>query len=73
LVNASVKLDPSPFKQVYQPGHPDANDAGYVSMPNVNTMEEMVHMISASRSYEANVKVISATKHMANKALEIGQ
>ena len=73
LVSASTELDQRPFKEVYQPGHPDANDQGYVSMPNVNTMEEMVNMISATRSYEANVKVITATKHMANKALEIGQ
>ena len=73
LVQASIQPDQRPFKEVYQPGHPDANPQGYVQMPNVNVMEEMVNMISASRSYEANVKVIGATKNMAAKALEIGQ
>jgi len=73
LVEASTSPDNRPFKEVYQPGHPDANPEGYVKMPNVNVMEEMVNMISATRSYEANTKVIGATKNMAAKALEIGQ
>jgi len=73
LVRAQVQTDDRPFKKVYQPGHPHADATGYVSMPNVNVMEEMVNMVSATRSYEANVKAIGATKAMAEKALEIGR
>ena len=65
--------DPRPFKTVYDPYHPNADNNGYVYYPNVNVMEEMVNMLSASRSYEANVSVIKATKNMALKALEIGR
>jgi flagellar basal-body rod protein FlgC len=57
----------------YEPQHPDANEKGYVAMPNVNLVEEMVNMISATRSYEASVTAINATKSMAMKALEIGR
>ena len=57
----------------YDPSHPDADSDGYVAMPNINVMEEMVNMISATRSYEANVTAIKAAKDMALKALEIGQ
>lgn len=63
--------DESPFRLVYDPGHPDANADGYVAYPNVNTIQEMTDMISATRSYEANVTVINAVKGMAAKALEI--
>ena len=65
--------DPRPFKTKYDPHHPDADERGYVAMPNVNLMEEMVNMISATRSYEANVTAIKATKDMTLKALEIGR
>jgi flagellar basal-body rod protein FlgC len=58
---------------IYDPTHPDANEQGYVSMPNVNTVEEMVNMISASRSYEANVTAFNSMKSMVTKALEIGK
>ncbi len=68
-----VISDSRPFKQVYNPQHPDADASGYVLYPNVNPMEEMVNMISASRSYEANVTAFNATKNMALKALEIGK
>lgn len=57
----------------YEPTHPDANEEGYVAYPNVNLMEEMTNMIQASRSYEANVQAIQATKDMALSALEIGR
>jgi flagellar basal-body rod protein FlgC len=57
----------------YEPGHPQANEQGYVSMPNINVIEEMVNLTMASRSYEANVAAINATKKMALKALEIGR
>jgi len=64
--------DNRPFKKVFEPNHPSANAEGYVLYPNVNAMEEMVNMISALRSYEANVTVLNAVKSMATKALEIG-
>ena len=57
----------------HDPDHPDADEDGYVALPNINVMEEMVNMISATRSYEANVAAVKAAKDMALKALEIGQ
>ncbi|MGZ3689968.1 MAG: flagellar basal body rod protein FlgC [Pseudobdellovibrio sp.] len=57
----------------YEPNHPDANEEGYVAYPNINLMEEMTNMIQATRSYEANVQAIQATKDMALSALEIGR
>ena len=70
---SKVVEDRRPFQVVYDPQHPDANDEGYVQLPNVNLLEEMVNMMSASRSYEANVTAINAAKGMAQKALEIGR
>ncbi len=73
-VNVSEIIDdPRPFKTVYDPYHPSADKDGYVRYPNVNVIEEMVNLLSARRSYEANVSVIKAAKSMANKALEIGK
>ena len=57
----------------YDPQHPDADEKGYVAMPNINVMEEMVNMISATRGYEANVTALKAAKDMAARALEIGK
>ena len=57
----------------YEPGHPDANAEGYVAMPNVNVMEEMVSLMEASRSYEANTAAFNATKNMAQSALDLGR
>ncbi|MBI3802999.1 MAG: flagellar basal body rod protein FlgC [Nitrospirae bacterium] len=65
--------DDRPFKRVYEPQHPSADSDGYVLYPNINAMEEMVNMISALRSYEANVTALNATKSMAMKALDIGR
>jgi flagellar basal-body rod protein FlgC len=65
--------DESPFKKKYNPGHPDADEEGYVNLPNVDVITEMVNMISASRAYEANVNAINTTKNMAMKTLEIGK
>jgi flagellar basal-body rod protein FlgC len=65
--------DSRPPIKKYDPMHPDADVNGYVSMPNINLMEEMVNMISATRSYEASVTAIKSAKDMALKALEIGQ
>jgi flagellar basal-body rod protein FlgC len=67
-----IREDNGPLKKVYDPNHPDADEQGYVSLPNVNLMEEMVDMISTSRAYEANVAATSATKSMIQRALEIG-
>jgi len=69
----AVEDDQSPFKRIYDPGHPDADKDGYVTMPNVDVIIEMVDMISATRSYEANVTAVNAFKSMAMKALEIGK
>jgi flagellar basal-body rod protein FlgC len=65
--------DQSPLRPVYNPTHPDADENGYVMMPNVDIMKEMVDMISATRSYEANVTALNASKAMFMKALEIGK
>ena len=62
-----------PFEKIHDPGHPDADLEGYVTYPNVNVLEEMTDMVSATRSYEANVNVINATKHMFLKSLEIAK
>lgn len=68
-----IYQDERPPLTKYDPQHPDADQNGYVSVPNINLMEEMVNMMMASRSYEANVAAINATKKMALKALEIGK
>ena len=68
-----IYRDDGPPKLKYDPGHPDANDEGYVALPNVNVIVEMINMLSATRSYEANVTAINATKSMMLKALEIGR
>lgn len=65
--------DESAFKLDYNPSHPDADEYGYVQMPNVDLAKEMVDMMSATRSYEANVTVFNSTKQMAMTALEIGK
>lgn len=68
-----ITKDNSPLKKVYDPSHPDANAEGYVDMPNVNIVAEMVDMITATRAYEANVTAVNSAKSMAMKALEIGR
>ena len=65
--------DPAPAKLVYQPQHPLADLSGYVAMPNVNAVDEMVNMISASRSYQNNVEVMNTAKTLLLKTLTIGQ
>ncbi len=69
----SIIEDSSPLKPVYNPSHPDADAEGYVYMPNVDITKEMVDMLSASRSYEANITMLNASKAMVSKALEIGR
>jgi flagellar basal-body rod protein FlgC len=70
-IDANETVDPAPPRMVYDPGNPDADANGYVAMPNVNVVTEMVNMISASRSFEANVVAITAAKNMAKDSLEI--
>ncbi len=65
--------DQSDFKMVYSPSHPDADENGYVSYPNVDTVTEMVDLLTATRAYEANITAFNATKNMALKALDIGK
>jgi flagellar basal-body rod protein FlgC len=68
-----ITEDTAPFKQEYNPTHPDADENGYIQLPNVDILKEMVDMMSATRSYEANVTALNATKSMITKALEIGK
>jgi flagellar basal-body rod protein FlgC len=68
---AGIRADATPNRLVYDPGHPDADARGYVSMPNVQPVTEMVDLISASRGYEANVTVMQTAKQMFSKTLEI--
>ncbi len=70
---AAVVEDTSPMKQVYDPKNPLADEKGYVTMPNVNVVEEMVNMISASRSYQSNVDMMNTTKTLLLKTLSLGQ
>lgn len=70
---AGIKEDTRPGMMVYEPGHPDANAQGYVEYPNVNAVEEMVNMITASRAYEAGVTSIESVKQMGQSALSIGR
>ncbi|MCL5062581.1 MAG: flagellar basal body rod protein FlgC [Nitrospiraceae bacterium] len=66
-----IMEDERPFKMVYDPSHPDANKDGYVSYPNINTIEETVNLISATRAYEANLTLINSYKEMFMKTLDI--
>ena len=68
-----VVTDPSPPRLVYDPQHPDANADGYVEMPNVHVVKEMVDLITATRAYEANIAALNSAKSMAQRALEIGR
>ena len=70
---SKIVEDDTPFKLKYEPGHPDADENGYVEMPNVDTIKEMVDLISAQRSYDANITAMNASKSMLMKALDIGR
>jgi len=70
---SGIKKDDAPPRMVYEPGHPDADAEGYVKMPNINIITEMVDMMTASRAYEANVTSVNVAKSMMLKALEIGK
>jgi flagellar basal-body rod protein FlgC len=68
---AGIVEDPSPPRRVYDPGHPDADAQGYVTMPNVNTVTEMTDLIGASRAYEANVTAMQTAKSMFARTLDL--
>jgi flagellar basal-body rod protein FlgC len=68
---AAIVEDATPLKRIHDPGHPDADADGYVEMPNVDTVTEMVDLISAQRAYEANVTAMQAAKQMFSKTLEL--
>lgn len=70
---SKIVEDEAPPRMEYEPDHPDANEEGYVAYPNVDPLKEMVDMMSATRSYEANVTATNASKSMLLKALEIGK
>lgn len=77
-VNAGVRVagiveSQAPLKMEYQPDHPNANEEGYIFRSNVNVMEEMANMVSASRAYQNNVEIINASKQMLTKTLSLGQ
>ncbi len=69
----SITEDPSDYRLVFDPGHPDADPKGYVKMPNVNIVEEMVDMVSATRAYEANITALNDTKSMISAAIDLGK
>ena len=70
---ASISNDPTPGQKIYDPRHPDADAQGMVTMPNVNVSTEMVDLITASRTYEANLSVVKAARQMAQKTIDIGR
>jgi Flagellar basal body rod protein len=69
---AKIIEDPSPFKRVYNPSHPDADSEGYVLYPNVSISQEMVDLISATRAYEANIACFNTVKQIFLRTLDIG-
>lgn len=73
VVITSVSEDPSPFEMKYDPGNPDADENGWVQMPNVDLLTEITDLMVSTRSYEANVTAFNASKAMAQRALEIGR
>jgi len=72
-LQSTVIEDLKPFQSIYDPSHPDSDRDGYLLLPNINIVEEMVDMMKAVRSYEANITAFNAVKSMALKALEIGR
>ena len=72
-VQAGVVEDQAPFRRRFDPSHPDADPEGFVALPNVDTPEEMVNMLSASRAYQANLTAIGLLRDIAQKSLELGK
>ena len=73
VVVSEVQEDSRPPVRVYDPSHPDADPTGYVSYPDINVLQEMVDLMTASRAYEADANVVEATRDMALQALQIGR
>ncbi|MFZ0944022.1 MAG: flagellar basal body rod protein FlgC [Syntrophobacteraceae bacterium] len=69
---ADIVSDGRDFKQLYDPGNPDADDKGIVLMPNINPVEEMSNLVTASRAYEANLAALQTSRQLALKSMEIG-
>lgn len=70
---AAIRQDPTPGQKLYDPSHPDADAQGMVTMPNVNVSREMVDLITASRTYEANLSVVKTARQMAQRTIEMGR
>ncbi len=70
---AGVVEDQTPFERRYEPSHPDADEEGYVAMPNIDPSEQMVDMLNATRAYQANLAAIGLIRDLTNKALELGK
>lgn len=70
---SKITIDQTPPRMIYDPKHPDANKEGFVAMPNINMVEEMINMMTASRSYEASVTSMKSVIDMAQKALSLGK
>jgi flagellar basal-body rod protein FlgC len=70
---SGIAIDARPAKLVYEPGHPDADENGYVAYPDINVVEEMAHLMTSQRGYEASATTMEAIKQMYNKALEIAR
>ncbi len=70
---AKIMNDPTPGQKIYMPGHPHADAKGYVTMPNVNVIEEMADMMTASRSFEANLQVIKSARQMVTRSISIAE
>ena len=68
-----IRTDDSPGHKIYDPSHPDADEKGLVEMPNVNVVEEMVNMVTASRSFEANVQAFQTLRDMSHRAIDLGR
>jgi len=73
VIVSDINEDETPFRTIYDPTHPDADEYGYVLLPNVDLLKEVVDAMSASRTYEANVTALNSIKTMASKALEVGR
>lgn len=69
---SEIKNDPRPMLQVYKPGHPDADKNGMVTMPNVNMVEEMADMMTATRTIDANLEILKASRRMVNNMIDVG-
>ena len=70
---AGVVVDTRPPQRVHDPGHPDADEEGYVDLPNVNAVEELVNLVAASRSFEANLTAVDVTRRLVERSIDLGR